>query len=67
MLLGGCERMLYLHWTFIYLNAVELLERSLGATWLAENDGCYTTADASRAVGEGNFLDRSNRFAKVFL
>ena len=57
----------YPHWTLIHLNTVELLESSLGATWLTEDDGCNTTTDASRAVGEQCFLDRSDRFAKVFL
>ncbi len=57
----------YLHRTLVDQHTVELLESVLSATRFAEDDGSNTTADAIWSVSEHSSLDRSNRFAEVFL
>ena len=57
----------YLHRTLINQQTVELRDSFTGAAGLAENNGCYPTANTIGAIGDHGALDRANRLSEIFL
>ena len=57
----------HLHWTLVDKEAIKLDGRVIGHARLGEDDGGNPTTHAVGAIGDRGFLDRANRFAKVFL
>ena len=56
-----------LHGALVHKEAVELDGSIAGTGRFAENNGRNATADSIWSIGDGNTLDGTNGFDKVFL